>query len=72
MSRSPLDQILELPPAQRVEIAQEIWESVFDHPDGVLLTDAQKEELERRWHAFQQDPDEGEPWEDVKRSLFSE
>jgi putative addiction module component (TIGR02574 family) len=72
MSRSPLDQILQLPAAQRVEIAQEIWESVFESPDGVALTNAQKEELERRWSAFQQNPDEGEPWEDVKRSMLSE
>jgi putative addiction module component (TIGR02574 family) len=72
MSRSPLDQILQLPAAQRVEIAQEIWESVFEYPEGVMLTSAQKEELERRWRAFEQNPDEGEPWEDVKRSLLSE
>ena len=72
MSRSPLDQILQLPTAERVEIAQEIWESVFEHPEGLMLTEGQKEELERRWRAFEQNPDEGEPWEDVKRSLLSE
>ena len=72
MSRSPLDEILELPTAQRVEIAQEIWESVFEHPDDVFHTSAQKEELERRWRAFEENPDEGEPWEDVKQSLLSE
>jgi putative addiction module component (TIGR02574 family) len=72
MSRPQLDAILQLPTAQRVEIAQEIWESVVEHPEGVLLTNAQKEELERRWRAFEQNPDEGEHWEDVKRSLLSE
>jgi putative addiction module component (TIGR02574 family) len=72
MSRVRLDQILELPAAERVEIAQQIWESVFEHPEAVLLTNGQKEELERRWRAFEQNPDEGEPWEDVKRSLLSE
>lgn len=30
------------------------------------------EELERRWQAFEKNPDEGEPWEDVKKSLLSE
>jgi hypothetical protein len=30
------------------------------------------EELERRWQAFERNPDEGEPWEDAKRSLLSE
>jgi len=72
MSRVSIEQILGLPPAERVELAQQIWESVFEHPEGVPLTTAQKEELERRWAAFQESPDEGEPWEDVKRSLLNE
>jgi putative addiction module component (TIGR02574 family) len=72
MSRAPIDQILDLPAAERVEIAQRIWESVIEHPEAVLLTQSQRDELERRWHAFEQNPDEGESWEDVKRSLLSE
>lgn len=72
MSRVLLDQILQLPVAERIEIAQQIWDSVSEHPEGVLLTEAQKEELERRWKDFEQNPDEGEPWEDVKQSLLNE
>lgn len=72
MSRAHLEQILQLPSAERVEIAQEIWESILEHPESVLITTAQKEELERRWVAFQDDPDEGEPWEDVRESLLDE
>ncbi len=72
MSRVPLDQILGLPATERVEIAQQIWESVLAHPEAVLLTEAQRNELERRWLAFEQNPDEGEPWDDVKRSLLSD
>jgi len=51
---------------------QEIWESVVEHPEGVILTSAQKEELDRRWAAFQANPDEGDSWEGVKRSLLNE
>ena len=72
MSRVPLDLILELPATDRVEIAQVIWESVFAHPEALPLTQAQKDELERRWRVFEQNPDEGESWDDVKRSLLSE
>lgn len=71
MSRVP-SEIFELPAADRVEIAQQIWESVVDHPEALPLTSAQRNELERRWRAFEQNPDEGEPWEDVKRSLLDE
>ena len=72
MTRVPIEQILELPLAERVELAQQIWESVFEQSEDIPLTTAQKEELERRWRAFQRRPDEGEPWEDVKRSLLNE
>jgi putative addiction module component (TIGR02574 family) len=72
MSRVPINEILELPAGERVELAQQIWESVFDHPERVLLTTAQRDELERRWLAFEQNPDEGEAWENVKRSLLDE
>ncbi|HEX7152969.1 MAG TPA: addiction module protein [Thermoanaerobaculia bacterium] len=72
MSRVPLDRIFELPAAERVEIAQQIWESVFDHPEAVPLTAAQKAELERRWRAFEQNPEEGESWDEVKKSLLAE
>lgn len=72
MSSVPLDKILDLPPAERVEIAQKIWESVHEHPEAVRLTAAQKDELERRWLDFEQNPDEGEPWDDVKKSLLEE
>ena len=72
MSRVSLDHILELSAADRVEIAQIIWESVFEQPEAVPLTQAQKDELERRWKALEQNPDEGEAWDDVKRSLLSE
>lgn len=72
MSRVPLDQILELPATDRVEIAQQIWESVVDHPEAIPLTQAQKDELDRRWRAFEQNPNEGESWDEVKQSLLSE
>jgi len=72
MNRVPIEQILELPVPERVQLAQQIWESVFEQTEHVPLTAAQRAELERRWLAFQQHPDEGEAWEDVKRSLLDE
>jgi len=72
MSRVPIDHILELPTAERVAIVQEIWESMVEHPDDVAITAAQRAELEQCWIDLQQNPDDGESWEDVKRSLQNE
>jgi len=71
MSRIPAH-ILELPAADRLEIAQEIWESIVAHPEALPISEAQRTELERRWLALQESPDEGEPWEEVEQSLLRE
>jgi putative addiction module component (TIGR02574 family) len=72
MSRVPIDHILELPTAERVAIVQEIWESMIEHPDNIATTEAQRAELERRWVDLQQNPNDGESWDDVKKSLQNE
>jgi len=72
MSQVPIEHILELPTAERIAIVQEIWESMVEHPDNVEITAAQREELERRWIDFQQHPNDGESWSDVKKSLRDE
>lgn len=72
MTRASIDAILDLPAAERVEVVQEIWESLAEHPETVALTVGQRAELEGRWQALQQDPDAGEAWEDVKRDLDDE
>ena len=72
MNRSALEEILDLPPAERLAIVQEIWDSVVDDSAAVPLSVAQRDELERRWLDLQRDPDDGDSWDDVKTSLRSE
>jgi putative addiction module component (TIGR02574 family) len=45
---------------------------MIEHPEDVEITQSQREELERRWVELQQNPDDGEPWSDVKTSLQNE
>jgi len=40
--------------------------------EEVEISDSQREELERLWLDLQQNPDEGESWEDVKKQLKDE
>jgi len=49
----------------RLSLVQQIWDSVATE-GGSLLTDAQRQELERRADEDDADPDGGIPWEDVK------
>lgn len=67
MSRVP-PEIFDLPIEERIELAQELWESV--HADALPLTEAQKAELDRRWQAMEANPDAGESWDTLKQSLL--
>jgi len=71
MNRVP-PEIFELPVADRIELAQALWESVLEHPEDLPLTESQRAELDRRWRAFETNPDEGESWEALKKSLLNE
>ncbi len=72
MSRVSLADLLDLPAGERLEIAQAIWDSIAARPESVPLTEAQREELDRRLLEYEDNPDAGETWESVKRSLDTE
>jgi putative addiction module component (TIGR02574 family) len=55
--------------AERILLVEEIWDSIADKPEEVPLTDAQREELERRLAAYEANPRAGSTWEEVKARL---
>jgi putative addiction module component (TIGR02574 family) len=73
MASISLDDLLKLPPAQRVEIALALWDSLADAELDALvpLTEDQKAELDRRLATHEQDPGSAIPWEQVRRDLLS-
>ena len=54
--------ILSLSVAERVQLVEDIWDSIAEVPQEVPLTEEQKAELDRRLDAYHQDPNEGSPW----------
>jgi len=54
---------------QRVELAEQLWESVVASPQDLSLTPAQERELDRRVAAYHEDGDPGQPWEDALREI---
>ena len=63
-------ELLKLSPAERIELAEELWDSVADHPEELPpLTDAERIEIERRIEAYKHDPSTAASWEDVRARL---
>jgi putative addiction module component (TIGR02574 family) len=58
-----IDQLMQLPPEERVEIAYQLWESVPASSDDLELTEEQKAELDRRMAEYERDPSRAIPLE---------
>lgn len=72
MVRITVDQLLDMPSAERVELAQALWDSVAQGPENVTLTEEQRQELDRRLEAYEQNPASGASWDSIKNSFGGE
>jgi putative addiction module component (TIGR02574 family) len=70
MGKVLLSDILAMKVSERVKLAQDIWESVAAVPDSVPLSQADRDELDRRLAAYQANPSAGSPWAEVRDRLL--
>jgi putative addiction module component (TIGR02574 family) len=63
-------QLLELPPAERLQLVEAIWDSLVQVPDAVPIDDDLREELDRRLAAYRADPSTARPWSEVRAELL--
>lgn len=54
---------------QRLELLDEIWESLYKTSEAIPLTDAQREELDRRIEDLDREGPVGKPLEQVLREI---
>lgn len=71
MSKISVAELLELSVAERIQLAEDIWDTIPKASEAPKLTDAQRAELDRRLEAHRKSPDAGSPWEDVKGRIIS-
>lgn len=57
--------------AERIQLAEDLWDSVAAETGDIALTDAQKAELDRRLHDLERNPDDGAPWDEVRDRISS-
>jgi putative addiction module component (TIGR02574 family) len=61
-----LAEIVSLSVEERIRLVEAIWDSIAAEPGQPELTEAQKQELERRLAAHAASPEDVVPWEEVK------
>jgi putative addiction module component (TIGR02574 family) len=62
-------EISQLSIAERIQLAEDLWDSILEKQDELPLTNEQQQELDRRLKQYNQDPRSGSTWEEVKQRL---
>jgi putative addiction module component (TIGR02574 family) len=66
-----LAEIASLPVDDRIHLVEAIWESIVAEPGQPQLSEAQKQELDRRLAAHAASPQDVIPWEQVKAQALA-
>jgi len=69
MPRLTHQEIEQLSVAERVQLAEEIWDTIAATPEQLPVTEAQRAELDRRLALHEREPGRTTPWEEVRAKL---
>jgi len=61
--------IQQLSQAERILLAEKLWDSVAKNQDDLEVTESQKKILDERMAAYKASPHEGLSWEEVKNEM---
>jgi putative addiction module component (TIGR02574 family) len=64
-----ISDIVQLSVAERIQLVQDIWDSIATVPESIELTEQQKQELDKRLAAYKENPNEGIAWHELKQKL---
>ncbi|WP_376780435.1 addiction module protein [Stutzerimonas nitrititolerans] len=65
-------ELLKLSPAERIQLAEDLWDSVAAQPDNAPpLSTQQQREVQRRLDAYREKPDDVQSWETIRSRLWS-
>jgi len=57
--------------AERIQLVEDIWDSISQTEEVLELSDAQRKELDRRIASHDARPDEAIPWASLRRELLA-
>ena len=61
--------IRKLSVVERIKLVDEIWDSIAEEQAQVEITEAQREEIDRRLLSYREGRERGIPWEVVKEKV---
>ena len=70
MSRISLTDVLSLSVSERIQLVEDIWDSIAATVPAPGMTEAQQAELDRRLAAHEKDGQSGTSWAEVKQQVL--
>ena len=64
-----MSDILELSVAERIQLVQDIWDSIAEVPESLELSPEQKAELDRRLESLERNPDSAISWQELRTRI---
>lgn len=65
-----IEQLRGLPVSERIQLVEDLWDTIAEDSDLVRLSDAQISELDRRLDRFEAAPGEGVEWSALKTRII--
>jgi len=62
---------LKLSIPERIQLVEDIWDTIASETESIELTDNEKKIIDERLEAYHKNPDEGSPWDDVYKRIVS-
>ena len=62
---------LDLSIPERIQLVEDIWDTIAAKADSLELTEEEKKVIDTRLEKYHQNPELGSPWEDVYRRIVS-
>lgn len=54
---------------ERIQLVEDIWDTITDEVDSVDLTEDEKKIIDERLEAYHQNPELGSPWDEVYKRI---
>jgi putative addiction module component (TIGR02574 family) len=72
MKRISATDALDLSIPERIQLVEDIWDTIAAKADSIELTEEEKKIIDARLEKYHQNPQSGSPWEDVYKRIVSE
>ncbi|MDI6793518.1 MAG: addiction module protein [bacterium] len=70
MKQITVTDIAEMTLRDRVQLVEDIWDSIAEISEFIEVPEWHKEELDKRLKAYHDNPNAGSPWPEVKQRII--